>query len=71
MEAYKKDVKSIQLPDYSAFKDNAILTVTEWQNGEGHTVDMDGQLFNMTWSDWEALKTAMTLLKNDIEIKEK
>lgn len=70
-EVFKKKVDSVQLTDYSAFKDNAVLTVTKWQNDEGYTVDLDGQLFNMTWSDWDALQDAMMLIKNDFDIKEK
>jgi len=69
-EIFNKKVRSVQLPDYSAFKSNAILTITEWQNEEGYTVDLDGQLFNMTWSDWEALQNGMTMIRNDFEIKE-
>jgi len=70
MEIFNKQVKSVQLPDYSAFKDDAVLTITEWQNEEGYTVDLDGQLFNMTWSDWDALQSGMTIIRNDVKIKE-
>lgn len=50
------------------FDDDKFVAVTEWANGEGWDVDMDGQRFGVSWEEWDALCMAITMLRNNVSL---
>lgn len=58
------NVKQAFMPfnDYLTSDDHAFISVTEWNNGEGHDIEIsnkDRQRFSLTDAEWQALQFAM------------
>jgi hypothetical protein len=68
MEEYKRKAVIMQLDDYCIMaKEHDYIEVTEWSNGEGFDVEINGkqrERFSLTWGEFKALKKAVKHLKN-------
>jgi hypothetical protein len=68
MEEYKRNSVIMQLDDYCIMsKEHDYIEVTEWSNGEGFDVMMEGdrlERFSLTSGQFKALKKAVKHLKN-------
>ena len=67
MKIYRKKVKSIQF-EYGYKDTKDLMSVTEWQNGEGWNVDFgDGQSVMLSWDMKDALDKALVLIDEAIK----
>ena len=72
MKVFKKDVKQIQLIDYNYMEKHEVLTVTEWQNGEGWDISIGDKMIQLHIDEWDALQKAIHLIdlqKGDFNIE--
>ena len=54
----KSKLKSVvdKLNKYNPLlKDDSYITVTEWANGEGYDIDINGKLIQLKWEELEAI----------------
>lgn len=71
MEIYKRKSINDKLSKYTySAKDNSsYIEITEWKNGEGWDIDIDGRkLFSLTFGELEAINYLVKAL--DIEQKD-
>jgi hypothetical protein len=67
MEDYKRKSVLTELTEYCYLREkHDYIEVTEWNNGEGFDVDINGkqrERFSLTWGEFKALKKAVKHLK--------
>ena len=61
----KSKLKSVvdKLNKYNPLlKDDSYITVTEWANGEGYDIDINGKLIQLKWEELEAINYLTKIL---------
>lgn len=68
MEENKRNSVMMQLDGYCIMsKEHDYIEVTEWSNGEGFDIMIEGdrlERFSLTWGQFKALKKGVKHLKN-------
>jgi ribosomal protein L44E len=67
IDKYKKSAVFAPLKQFCYFgKEHDYIEVTEWKNGEGFDVEINGrktERFQLTWGEFDALKKLVKQLK--------
>ena len=69
MKKYTRKAVFSELKKYDALaEEHDSIEVTEWKNGDGFDVEINGKLpitFGMTWGSFQGLKKLVKTLDND------